>query len=174
MRVSVTFRHIEATEALREYAEEKVQHSERLLRNAIEAHVVLSVTKRRHLAEVTMSGDHDTFVATEETDDLYSAIDQAMAKIERQIRKHTTKRELRKHGHGDEATDADANGAAPVRGRVAVEQVAVEPLSESEALEVMRLQQKDAMVFRDPGTDRVKFMYRKKDGSVAILEPEGI
>jgi len=52
--------------------------------------------------------------------------------------------------------------------------VAVEPLSESEALAVMKLQQKDAMVFRDPGTDLVKFMYRKKDGSVAVLEPEGI
>ncbi len=98
MRVAVTFRHMEATDALRNYAEEKVTHAERLIRNAIDAHVVLSVTKRRHLAEITMNADHDTFVATEETEDLYSAIDGAIAKIERQLRKHTTKRESRKHG----------------------------------------------------------------------------
>ncbi len=101
MRVGVTFRHMEATQALRDYAEEKVQRSERLVRNAISAHVVLSVTKRRHLAEITLQADHETFVATDETDDLYAAIDGAIAKLDRQLRKHTTKRESRKHDQVD-------------------------------------------------------------------------
>ncbi len=99
MRVAVTFRHMDATDALRNYAEEKVRHSERLARNPISAHVVLWVEKRRQLAEITLQADHETFVATEETDDLYAAIDGAIAKLDRQLRKHTTKRESRKHDH---------------------------------------------------------------------------
>ncbi len=99
MRVAVTFRHMEATDALRKYAEDKVAHCERLIRNAIDAHVILSVTKRRHDAEITLLADRETFVAGDETDDLYSAIDGAIAKLERQLRKHTTKREARKHDH---------------------------------------------------------------------------
>ncbi len=179
MRVSVTFRHMEATPALREYAEEKVQHAERLLRNAIEAHVVLSVTKRRHLAEITLSGDHDTFNATEETGDLYSAIDQAIAKIERQIRKHSTRREARKHGHGHghgaaPAPRGDADDEEPAGAKVRVEQVAIEPASQGEALAMMERQRLDALIFREPGSKAVRFVTRRSDGSFLILEPEGI
>jgi putative sigma-54 modulation protein len=88
---------MDATDALRNYAEEKVRHSERLVRDAIDAHVILSVEKRRHCAEITLQADHETFVASGETDDLYAAIDKAIAKLDRQLRKHTTKREARKH-----------------------------------------------------------------------------
>ena len=174
MRISVTFRHMETTPALREYAEEKVGHAERLLRNAIEAHVVLSVTKKRHRAEITLKGDHDSFNATEETGDLYSAIDQAIAKIERQIRKHSTRREARKHSHspaGEPSTDPEP---APARAPVRVEQVSVEPASQGEALAMMERQKLDALIFREPGSRDVCFAVRKADGSFVILEPEGI
>ena len=86
MQVLVTFRHIDATEPLRQYAEHKVARVYKLMRRPIEAHVVLSVTKRRHMAEITLSGEHMHVNAAEETGDLYSAIDLAMDKIERQIR----------------------------------------------------------------------------------------
>lgn len=170
MRVAVTFRHMDATDALRDYAEEKVRHSERLIRNAIDAHVVLSVNKRRHCAEITLLADHDTFNAKEETGDLYSAIDLAVAKLERQLRKHTTKRESRKH------SGVGAPVAAPSRGRplVSAEAVAVEPLSIAEAIEVAEKQKRDAMVFRDPDSGALLFLYRKKGGRFALLEPEGI
>ncbi len=171
MRVGVTFRHMEATDALREYAEEKVQHTERLIRNAIDAHVVLSVTKHRHLAEITVHADHDTFNATEETGDLYSAIDQAIAKIERQMRKHTTKRESRKHTHVE---GGENERQEPPRRRVEPEVVAVEPMSVGEALKLMDQQRRDALIFREPGTNLVNFLYRKKDGSMGLFEAEGI
>ena len=51
MQVLVTFRHMEATDALRQYAEHKVARVYKLMRRPIEAHIVLSVTKRRHVAE---------------------------------------------------------------------------------------------------------------------------
>lgn len=172
MRVGVTFRHMEATDALRDYAEEKVRHAERLVRNAIDAHVVLSVTKRRHLAEITLQADHETFNATEETGDLYSAIDQAVAKLESQLRKHTTKRESRKHSPAPEAAPAPREERQ--RPQVSAEQVAVELLTVAEAMAVLERQRRDALIFREPNSPTVLFLHRRKDGSFALLEPEGI
>ncbi len=58
MQVNVTFRHIEATAALRRYAEDKVQRVAKYLRRPIDAHVILSVSKRRHIAEIILNADH--------------------------------------------------------------------------------------------------------------------
>ncbi len=174
MRVGVTFRHMEATDALRQYAEDKVRHAERLVRNAIDAHVVLSVTKRRHFAEITLLADHDTFNATEETTDLYSAIDQAVAKLESQLRKHTTKRESRKHSHVGEIPAHGRDETRSARPHISPESVTVELLTIHEAVDFAERQNRDALIFREPNSSVVLFLYRKKDGSYAVLEPEGV
>ncbi len=171
MRVAVTFRHMDATDPLRDYAEEKIRHAERLVRNAIDAHIVLSVTKRRHCAEITLLADHETFHANEETEDLYSAIDLAIGKVERQLRKHSAKRTSRKHSHvGEPVVEREE----PSRPRLETFPVAVELLSIPEALVVAERQRQDALVFREPDSGALLFMYRKKDGSFALLEPEGL
>ena len=85
MHVMVTFRHVEPTDGLRHYAEEKVQRVHKFLRRPIEAHVILSVEKQRHIAEVQVTANHLNINAAEETGDLYSAIDRAMSKVERQV-----------------------------------------------------------------------------------------
>ena len=58
MQVMVTFRHVEPTEGLRQHAEEKVQRVQKFLRRPIDAHVILSVEKQRHIAEVQLTGSH--------------------------------------------------------------------------------------------------------------------
>ena len=88
MQVMVTFRHVEPTDGLRQYAEEKVQRVHKFLRRPIEAHVILSVEKTRHIAEVLVTANRLNITATEQTGDLYSAIDLAMSKVERQVKKH--------------------------------------------------------------------------------------
>ena len=88
---------IRATEALRQYAEGKIDKLLRYLHRPIEAHVIFSVDKRRHVAEIILTADHGTFNAKEETGDLYSAMDLATSKVERQVKKLATKRQTRKH-----------------------------------------------------------------------------
>ena len=59
MQVSVTFRHVEPTDAIREYATDKVNRvSQKYLRNPLDAHVVLSVNRRRHNAEINIHASH--------------------------------------------------------------------------------------------------------------------
>jgi putative sigma-54 modulation protein len=97
VKVSVTFRHTQPTEALKHYAEEKIHKVGKYFRRPLEAHVVLAVDSRqRRMAEVTLQARGLTLHGREETTDLYSAIDLLIDKIEQQIRKHKTKSRLKR------------------------------------------------------------------------------
>ena len=108
MQVLVTFRHVAPSGALRDYAEEKVLRIGKYLPRVNEAHVILSVDKRRHIAEITFNAARHTLTATEETTDLYAAIDLAMDKVERQAKKLTAKRKDRKHAKPAKEVDVEA------------------------------------------------------------------
>jgi len=170
MQVLVTFRHMEATDALRQYAEQKVARVHKLMRRPIEAHVVLSVNKRRHVAEIILSGEHLHVNATEETGDLYSAIDLAMDKIERQIQKHVTKRKARKHAAPPAAAPPPARRArAP---RVTTERVTLEPMTVADAVRRLSRNSTEFLLFQNEATDAVNVLYRRKDGGYGLIEPE--
>ena len=97
VKVSVTFRHTQPTEPLKQYAEEKVHKIGKYFYSPLDAHVVLSVDSRdRQVAEVTLQARRLTIHGREETADLYSAIDLVMDKVEQQVRKHKTKARLRR------------------------------------------------------------------------------
>lgn len=174
MQVLVTFRHIDATDALRQYAEQKVARVHKLMRRPVEAHVVLSVNKRRHIAEITLGGEHLHVNAMEETGDLYSAIDLAMDKIERQIRKHVTKR----RGHKHVALPEPAAAAAPALARRArqpqlrPERVLVEPMTVAAAVRRLGRNDTDVVFFHNEATDALTVLYRRRDGGYALVEPE--
>ncbi len=172
MQVMVTFRHVEPTDGLRHYAEEKMQRVHKFLRRPIEAHVILSVLKHRHVAEVQVSANHLNITATEETDDLYSAIDLAMSKLERQIKKHVAKVKARKKVN----TIGTAVAAAPVAGGAGgvlrIERVAVKPMSVDEAVMHLRMRRNDFLLFQNAATDTLSVVYRRKDGSYGLIEPE--
>src|SRR5213596_4308220 len=98
MLITVTFRHVDPTPPLKAYAEEKLQRVRKYLHRPVDAHVILSVAKERHVAEITLKADHVTMFAQEETHDLYSAIDLALDKLEHQAQKLKAKRRSHKGG----------------------------------------------------------------------------
>lgn len=92
VKVSVTFRHTQPTDALKQYAEEKIHRIGKYFYRPLEAHIVLSVdSKERQAAEVELHTHGTTFHGKEENADLYAAIDLVMDKIERQVRKQKEK-----------------------------------------------------------------------------------
>src|SRR5439155_1192392 len=74
----------------------KLQRVRKYLHRPVDAHVILSVSKERHVAEITLKADHVTMFAEEETHDLYSAIDLAIDKLEHQAQKLHEKRRRHK------------------------------------------------------------------------------
>ena len=195
MQVHVTFRHIDPTNALREYAEEKVERIAKYLHRPIDAHVILSVVKRRHIAEIVLKADRTTLNATEETSDLYSAIDAATDKLEKRARKHTSK--IRSHkvpAPARRARAAAAEAVAPAkeprRGLrmdvlradtftrragpevIRTKRLPVKPMSVEEAVMQMDLMSNDFLVFCNAATDALSVVYRRKDGHYGLIERE--
>lgn len=91
LQVNVTFRHMEASDALKSYVQDKVDKVERYLHPPVDAHVVLSVEKFIHHADITVNASGIQLRSTEKSEDMYSSIDLAMDKIERQAKKHKEK-----------------------------------------------------------------------------------
>jgi putative sigma-54 modulation protein len=97
--VTVTARHMEMTDAIREYATKKVQRMHFGYPRVIEAKVIVDSQPHGHIAEIVIFGaNHVTIEADTEHADLYAAIDLTLEKVERQMRKEKT-RNLKRQGH---------------------------------------------------------------------------
>ena len=95
VKVSVTFRHTKPTEALKQYAEEKLHRVGKYFSHPLEAYVVLAVdSKDCQIAEVELHAHGTMIHGKEQTTDLYSAIDLVLDKLERQIKKLKEKTKL--------------------------------------------------------------------------------
>lgn len=99
MQLNITFRQFGSSDALRAYAREKVERVNRLLDRAGEAHVVLSLERHLHHADITIHSGSWVLRGREKSEDMYASIDLAMDKIERQLRRYKDK--LKTH-HGRE------------------------------------------------------------------------
>jgi putative sigma-54 modulation protein len=88
MRFTVTGRNIEITDGIRDHLLKKMSKTIHELEDDVDVHVALAVEKRRHFAEVTIKAPGFNLHSEEETIDLYASMDNALVKIERQLRKH--------------------------------------------------------------------------------------
>src|SRR5215470_9593859 len=97
MNLSVTFRHMEATDAIKDYCKERLEKIKRYFPDPITAHVVLSTERGyQHCVDVVITLHNGLFIkGVEATEDMYSSIDLVMAKIERQVRRY--KERIRDH-----------------------------------------------------------------------------
>lgn len=98
MQVSVTFRHMEPSDALKGYIEQKLTRLSKLFHKTVEANVVLSTEKHRHRVEIKLKGDRTMINGVQEKEDMHKAIDLALDKIERQVKKYKSKIRERKGG----------------------------------------------------------------------------
>jgi putative sigma-54 modulation protein len=92
MRVDVVFRNFAPSAPLRTYAEEKVGRLKRFLIKPIDAHVILTLDGRHHIAEANLRTSGEMFTGKESSDrDMYTAIDLMADKLAKQARRHHAK-----------------------------------------------------------------------------------
>jgi len=96
VELTVTFRHVDPSDALRKYGEKRFAHCAHHLRRACAVHLILTVDKYRQCGEVTVKSGRLTLAAQEETKDLYSVIDLLADKIDRQLKSHLGRTATRK------------------------------------------------------------------------------
>ena len=175
MDITVTFRHTEPVESLKAYAEEKVSKLKKYLDYPMEAHVVLTVEKFRHQADVTISVNGTRLKGVEETGDMYSAIDRVMDKIEKQIKRHLSKiRSRRPESIKGEDTLASEEANVTVQEEepsIQVEQMVAKPMDAEEAAMQLNLMEREFLVFRNSRSLEINVIYRRRDGNLGLIEP---
>jgi putative sigma-54 modulation protein len=98
MNISITFRHMEPSDAIKSYAEDKVAKLQKFLRRPMTAKVTLALQKLHHVAETRISSGGERLEATEASEDIYASIDKVVAKLERQIRGTKGAQQAKKRG----------------------------------------------------------------------------
>ena len=91
MQISLSGHHVEITDSLRNYVNEKVERLDRHFDQALDIHVILTVEKLRHKAEATMHVSGGNLYADDIQEDMYAAIDGLVDKLDRQGKKHKEK-----------------------------------------------------------------------------------
>lgn len=189
MQLSTTFRHMEASPAVKDYAEERLEKIKKYFsRDPIAAHGTFSVERNHnHTAEFSLTLPNGIVLqARETTEDMYSSVDLAVARIERQVRKWKEKIRTHKPHSGPHLqvrqTVMAAENLEPQPGAAAdvilPDQVPVirDATEEVRALQLreaamqLNLVERDVLVFIDSDKHTLSVIYRRKDGNYGLIE----
>lgn len=172
---------MDSSAALTDYVTEKVTRvTEKYLKRAETAHVTFSVNKHRHIAEISIHAAHFDITAHESTEEMYSSIDLALDKIERQLRKHN-----KKLNHHKGRTSASASAATvhvdvissdleeenETPRVIETDNIPAKPLSLEDAVLQLEINHSDFLVFRDAATERINVIYKRRDGNYGLIDP---
>lgn len=91
MQISLTGHHVDLTDSLRAYVDQKFERLERHFDHVTNVHVILSVEKLAQKAESNMHVSGAEIYADSTHEDMYAAIDSLVDKLDRQLIKHKEK-----------------------------------------------------------------------------------
>ncbi|MDX9999709.1 MAG: ribosome-associated translation inhibitor RaiA [Polyangia bacterium] len=188
MKFSVTFRKMDATDAIKKYAEDKVKKIKRYFPDPIQTHVVLALERHLHRADISITLHNGLVLkGTESSDDMYSSIDQAAAKIEKQVRRYKDKIRSHKPQTGpmlafrrdvieeeveEEAPAAPAQEAQPeaLPKVIRSDSFTAHPMSIEEAVMQLNLMNNAFLVFTNSNNQAINVIYRRNDGNYGLID----
>jgi ribosome hibernation promoting factor len=189
MRLELTGRHVTITPAIRKAVERRLGRMERMLQDHIvSVQVVIGRLKSRHHVEMTLHARGEHFFHGAATGrDLAAALGGAAEKLEHQVQKLKSRWSERKR-QGTSAARAAvplaaertaaragsslAGGDGEVR-IIRTRRYAVKPMSVDEAALEVGADRGAFIVFRNASTDMVNVLFRRPDGNLGLIEPEG-
>ena len=177
MRLTIQARNMSVSPAITERIEKKTETMGKYLWPETEMQVRMRKEKNdRRVVEITVPMGKNVILRSESADEnLFLAIDKALAKMERQIRKHRTKlgKNLREEiPDVPEYIEEDTEGEEKERKVVKQKTFPVRPMSVEDAAIEMELLGHSFFVFVNIDTDRTNVLYLRKDGDLGLLEPE--
>jgi len=175
MQTSVTFKNLDSSDHLRSYVADKLDRLDKYLDNPAEANVVLTVEKFRHTAEINIAGDRLSIIGKEETNDMYSAIDMALDKLEKQIKKNKQKiRERRTSSKSRNRSMLEEDGILPEEDgerQIKIMNIEYKPMDVDEAVLQMDLIEDNFLVFTNAKSDQINVLYRRRHGHYGLIQP---
>ena len=176
MKFIIIGKNIDVTTGLREAVESKLGKLERYFTPDTEIHVTLSVQKERQKIEVTIPVKGTIIRSEQVSDDMYVSIDLVEEVIERQLRKYKNKLVARhQEGGGFKKEFCDSENAVGDDNEIKIvrtKKFGFKPMYPEDACVQMELLGHDFYVFCNAETDEVNVVYRRKNGSFGLIEPE--
>ncbi len=176
MRFTITGKNIDVTEGLRSAVEEKIGKLDKYFGTETEVVVTLSVEKERQKIEVTIPIKGSIIRAEEVSNDMYVSIDLVEEIIERQLKKYKNKIIDSKQAAAPEFSsyyvDNDYVEDEPEIKIVRSKRFGIKPMSAEEACIQMELLQHNFYVFFNSDTEEVNVVYKRKNNTYGLIEPE--
>ena len=182
MKIEIRGRNIEITDSLKDYTTKRLSKLEKYIEDIKVAQVALSLEgekhKEQHKVEVTIPLNGILLRGEVSADDMYSAIDMVVEKLDKQIEKHKTKLYKRHRGTGlkdlidEEVKNGQVNQEAvekfPI---VKTKRFALKPMDEEEAIMQMSLLGHNFFMFYNANTGDINVVYKRMDGNFGLIEP---
>jgi putative sigma-54 modulation protein len=188
MQISYTFRNLDSSDFIKEYAREKVERMNKYLDRASEAHVVYTLERHNHICDITIHAGAFSMRGREKSEDMYASVDLAMDKIERQLKRY--KEKLKHHKGGahhhlaeleqikvkhtaftvPEHEEVKPSSSAADHRVIKTNEFLAKAMTVDEAVMQMDLINNDFLVFTNATTRDVNVVYRRKDGHYGLIE----
>lgn len=185
--ITVTGRHVEVTDAIREFVVKKIEGIRIDSPKILEVKVILDIQRDRQIAQIVLfCANHITIDASTEGTDMYAAIDETVTKVMRRMRKHKTRIMKGFRPHHQESIRHLPEGIyeADVLTEASEEEPKEEPepmlihregytlrtLYKEEAIMDMELNDKPFVLYRNARRNVLQIVYRRPDGDYAIVE----
>lgn len=195
MDVQIKTKNLRLTDSLQTYIESRIQRLEKINQRVTDAKFEVHTERNRSggeqaIAQFTIATKSTILRTEEKNKDLHTAIDLAVDRMERQIRRFHDKQVFsRRRQKSLAALDVDTEAITP-NGRVADDttveadddeptellvrrkRYTILPMSEEEAIEQMELLGHDFFVFFNPDDAQINVLYRRRDGQYGVIQPD--
>ncbi len=175
MNIAFTFKNFEPSEHLKKYARRRFEKLGRFFGKAagLDVQVNLSIDKFRQVCDVRISGEGLSLTATEKTEEMYSAIDLVLDKLEAQIKKHVSriKKQHRQARNAKVEIFTYNFGAESDDGQIGTRRFEPKPMSLDEAVLQLEAVGSEFLVFLNEENQRINVVYRRKSGDFGLIDP---
>jgi putative sigma-54 modulation protein len=184
MQINITTRHLKLTDSIDAYVRKKIAKYDKIYAGSnLWVHAILSVEKNRQITEIVFHAGKLLFRAKEQSVDLYSSIDLAIDKLEKQLKKQ---KEISKNHRKDnlEVINDKKRSIEQVfsydtmedsRTKISeIKRFDLKPVSIKDAIDEMDNLGYRVYMFKDALSDKIEVLYRNDSGSIVLLEPNGV
>lgn len=182
-QIDIITQNLELTPRIDNYVRNKIDKLDRMLKDIDECRIDLSHIKSarsaadRNVAQITIRGKGFILRSEERSDDVFSAFDATMDKIQRQIERFKGKREKNRTGsYTEHVATTEAEDSEPITEEPVIarrKQFTLVPMDEMEAIEQMSLLgHENFFIFYNVSTNSINVLYRRRNGDYGLIEPK--
>jgi len=178
MQITITARHFELTRAIRDYVETSCLKLKKYFDHIITVHATLALENSRNICELSLHAAKFSLQSEAEEMDMYLSIDNAVDKMEGQIKKlkdritdHQKRSVKDQFDEFSRTTDIQVNAVDRARKTIKTKRVVTEVMTVAEAMEKMESNKEDFLIFKNLETDRISVLVTKDHEMYKLLEP---